>query len=481
MPSPVLLALFLHLVVPPSQAQESEPATLALSPVYYELDVAFDFDDETLAGVARISLVNRSDHAVAELSLLLYRLMTVELITTTDRGDLPFDQQVTMYDDFSKLQVNHILAPLDPPLPPEDTLTVEVSYGGNLLGYAETGMQYIQDRISPDFTILRDDARAFPMPGYPSFAVNRSAPMPSYEYLARVTVPDTLVVANGGESLGVLMGQDTATYVYRSLVRSWRMDFAIARYETIDAPPIRIFHFPEDSVGAQAVSLAATAAFRTFERWFGPLADTTTLSFIEIPDGWGSQTDATAIIQAAAAFRDTTRHHEVYHEISHLWNVTPTDLPSPRWNEGLASFLEYLMAETLSGEPALTPRMDFLIHRLSRTLPSRPSWSTVPLVRYGEEGMTGLSYSAGALFFDQLYRMMGVDEFRSLIGDYYRSYNNSGGSTGDLVAMIRERVGTKADPLVEDWLFTTEWTNRIVEFPGVDALARYYGSAGTDH
>jgi hypothetical protein len=258
------------------------------------------------------------------------------------------------------------------------------------------------------------------------------------------------------------------------------MDFAIARYQTIDAPPIRIFHFPEDSSGARAVARAASAAFRTFETWFGPLADTTTLSFIEIPDGWGSQTDATAIIQAAAAFRDTTRHREVFHEISHLWNVPPTDLPSPRWNEGLASFLEYLMTETLTGEPAVAPRMDFLMKWLRGTLPSRAAWSSVPLVRYGEEGMTGLSYSVGALFFDQLYRLLGPDDFRRLIGDFYRRHHTSGGSTADLVRLIRQIAGARPEAMIDDWLFTTKWTSLIEQFPSAESLAAHYASVDPD-
>jgi hypothetical protein len=463
-----------------ASAQPYQTPILQISPVHYELDVRVDYEEETIAGIARITLTNHTDEAAPEISLLLYRLMRVDTLFLAGRGELSYTQQVVSYDDFPKLQVNHIVAVLDPPMAPGDKLTVEIGYGGHLLGYAETGMRYIQDHVSPDFTILRDDARAFPQPGYPAWAVNSAAPRPAYDYLAHITVPDSLTVANGGELVEVLKEEGKSTYVYRSLRPSWRMDFAIARYATINAQPIRIFHFVEDSVGARAVADAAAAAFETFESWFGPLADTTTLTFIEIPDGWGSQTDATAIIQSAAAFRDTSRHHEVFHELSHLWNVPPTDLPSPRWNEGLASFLEYLVTETITGRHAVTPRMNFLMKWLRDTLPSRESWPTIPLVRYGEEGMTGLSYRVGALFFDQLYRMLGTDEFHDLIGEYYRRYNVSGGSTDDLVRLVRDRGGTRADALIEDWLFTTHWTELVVQFDTAQELADHYASGIAD-
>ena len=74
---------------------------------------------------------------------------------------------------------------------------------------------------------------------------------------------------------------------------------------------------------------------------------------IEVPDGWGSQADVTCILQTAAAFRDPARLVEVYHEVSHLWNVPATDLPSPRWDEGLATFLQFRMADERDGTTRL--------------------------------------------------------------------------------------------------------------------------------
>ena len=67
---------------------------------------------------------------------------------------------------------------------------------------------------------------------------------------------------------------------------------------------MRVVHFPEDAEGARGVLQAAEACLALFSEWFGPLRGDAGFTFIEIPDGWGSQADVTAVIQTAAAFRD---------------------------------------------------------------------------------------------------------------------------------------------------------------------------------
>ena len=142
----------------------------------------------------------------------------------------------------------------------------------------------------------------------------------------------------------------------------------------------RVVYFPEDSIGAAGVMNAIKNTMRLYTDWFGPLKEEAGLTVIEIPDGWGSQADVTAIIQTAPAFKDPSGYSRVYHELSHLWNVIPTDQPSPRWNEGLASFLAYLTAEELDGRTVLHERVASRMQRLREQLPnlSRPARPPAP-------------------------------------------------------------------------------------------------------
>ncbi|MBI3981643.1 MAG: hypothetical protein HY337_01945 [Gemmatimonadetes bacterium] len=368
-------------------ATPAESLVIRLTPIRYELTLRIDYQAQRLEGTARLTLRNFSQDPVAEVPLVLYRLMEVNS-AAVNGTPARWTQTVERFADFSKLQAVHARVSLVAPLPPGDTLELEIGYAGHLLGYAETGMAYVQDRLNPSFTLVRDDAFAFPLIGYPSFTSKRRAPFPSYEYLARITVPDSLVVVNAGRLIERSASNGWATFVYRSVKPSWRMDFAIGDYAVIHDGPLRVAYLRRDSTGAARVARAARRSLDLFTTWFGPLQGAPSLTILELEDGHGSQTDVAAILQTAAAFRDSTRDHELYHEVAHLWNVPPTDLPSPRWNEGLSSFLEYLVTEEFSGRPVVNARADQLLDWLRGMAARQKRLTSVPLVDFGKEQMT---------------------------------------------------------------------------------------------
>jgi len=462
-------------------ASSTSGAQVVLSPIHYDLGFDLDFDAGMLRGTARIMVQNPAPDSVREASLLLYRLMRVTVVRDDQGRELAFTQAVVAFEDFGQLQVNQILVTLPEPLAPGAGTTIEVRYEGYLLGYAETGMRYIQDRIDTAFTILRDDSYAYPRPGVPSSMVNRSAPEAAFSYSARVTVPKGFTVANGGRPEGIDTRGGAVTFRYSSLRPSWRMDFAIAKYTALSSGPIRVYHLPGDERGAAGVARAAEQALDLYTRWFGPLKESTALTFIEIPDGWGSQADMTTIIQSAAAFKDPERHHEVYHEISHLWNPPPTDRPSPRWNEGQASFLEYLVTQEVSGKPVVDARANQLLDWLRRELPTREAWRRVSLVDYGRAGMTDLSYSVGAVYFDLLYRLAGPESFGKILGDYYAAFGAPGGSTRDFVDLVHRTASMDLTQLNSDWILTTAWADRAAQSVSITELEAYYRRRAGGH
>ena len=391
-------------------ALRGEPAGLEVR--RYDLDLGVDFREERVDGTARVTIANGGATTVAEASFLLYRLLSVDAVRDGGGAPVAFSQNVVPFEDDPKRQANQVRVLLAPPLPPRATRILEIRYGGYLAGYVETGSLYIQDRVDEIFTILREDADAYPTLRPPSHVKIRAAGLPSFDYSARITVPESHVVANGGRLVERTVENGRASYVYRNLRPAWRMDFAIAPYRTLDAPGLRVFALPGDESGAESVLRATSASLRLLRSWFGPLADPPTYAIIEIPDGWGSQADVTSILQTAAAFRDPTKLNEVYHEVSHLWNVPSLEQPSCRWEEGLASFLGALVQETLDGGPPLDSRVEKSLDRLRADLEREPRLRVVPMIDYGKEEMTNFSYRTGMVLFDLFYRVAGPEAFR---------------------------------------------------------------------
>ncbi len=453
---------------------EAETRTLHLTPTRYELDLAVDYEAETLTGRARIEVVNLADTTVTEIPFLLYRLLKVSDARDAEGRPLPFEQTVETFLEFEKLQVNFVRVRLPYGLAPQASATVELDYAGHLLGYAETGMLYIQDRIAPDFTILRMDSFSYPQPGYPSFAANESAPQPSYAYTARITVPDSLSVANGGRLTAQTVADGRATFTFENIRLAWRMDFAIGDYRTLSAGPVRVVHFPQDAIGAQRVLTAVQASLRLFSEWFGPLHSDEGFTFIEIPDGWGSQADVTSVIQTAAAFRDPERIGEVYHEVSHLWDPPSTDANSPRWNEGLAEFLEVLASEHLHGLENRDMEVERVREEIRGMFGKQPRYREIPMMDYGKEQVTGLSYRVGLLMFDVLHRLVGHEQFAQIIGEYYRLYADTGGTTDEFVKLANRVTDRDLTRFFDDWIYTSRWYGLIESGIHATDLADHY-------
>ncbi|HXG98112.1 MAG TPA: hypothetical protein VNJ06_13500 [Gemmatimonadales bacterium] len=447
------------------------PVPESFVPGAVTLDVRIDYATPRLSGSIAYTLENWTTHPARTLSFLVHRLMDVARVQDGTGRPLQFAQDVVRFRDDPVRQVTQVVVTLRRPVPPGATTTVRLEYGGYLAGYTEVGWLYVKDHIDTAFTIIREDALAFPVIGGISDAANRKRPRPDFLYDASVTVPSRYVVAMGGAGTRTAHADGTVTWRYVSGAPSPFLNVAIAPFDTIASEGVRIYYFHEDSTGARRLMANAQLGLHTLGQWLGPRRGLS-LAITEIPDGWGSQASAVGgIIQTASAFRDSMQVGELYHELSHLWNTRDLDNPSPRWNEGLATFFETLMRERLNG---WTGRPEYYHRRIANLRTAVAADSTlrrVPFIDYGAVGMTGASYRVGDLMFATLYELIGSDRFNQIIGGYFRRFGD-GGTTHDFVGFA-----TQQDPglsrFFSDWLFSTRWTERLSDDSVAAIAARY--------
>lgn len=447
----------------PLKGQSFSEAEIRLQPKDYKLDIKIDYDEERLYGKCQLTITNPTIEPVQMVPLVLYRLMRVTKITDEHGKALPYKQQVLSYEDFEALQVNYVEVSMENPLYKDEKKKIIIEYEGKLLGYSETGMSYIKDRIDPRFTIIRPDCRAYPAIGVPCWKTNRKAGLPKFDYEINATVPDTLVAANSGILTGKKVEFGEATYSYKSARPSWRIDISIARYGILNSSGQRIFYLAEDSLRAAEIMKSMQRTMELFTGWFGPLQNSSGITLIEIPDGLGSQTTIGCIIQSAGAFKDEQRLYELYHEISHLWNAPSNDQNPPRWEEGLAMFLQYLTVEKLEQRPALENGSQSMINRLKKTYAKRPQYKNIPMIRFGKESVTGLSYSAGMLFFYTLYSVVSETEFLKLIGSFYQEYYNTGATTEEFINHVKKNSSIDLTKLLNEWFYKPAYSKYIVD------------------
>jgi hypothetical protein len=468
----------LAVTVPPARARAGGPARPPVPQVRetrYVLTCRLDYDDERLAATVRLTVANHGHEPARRVPLLLHRLLTVGDVRDAAGAPLAFTQRVTAFDDEPRRQVNAITVELAKPLSPGARTEMVVRYDGFLTGYVETGELYVKDRIDPAFTILRLDALAYPVVGVPSARSRRLMGFASFDYEATIDVPDSLQVANGGRLVERSVAGGRARYVYRNLMPCWRMDFAIANYVVMRGDTTSVFCLRADSANAERVRTAVLRSMRLFSDWFGPPQGSPRFSVIEVPDGWGSQKDVTCILQSAAAFQDPRRSHEIYHEVSHIWNVPARDSFPPRIEEGLASYLEEVATERLEGVTGRVQRshaetVSWLHDLLERT----PRYRGLPMRDYGIDGDTGLSYSVGFLMFEVLHGLVGDAVFGEIVGGFHRRYHATGATTAQFIAYARERSPVDLTRFFEDWYASTGWQRLVREDAPLDRMLAEY-------
>ena len=467
------VGLFLLLVGTTASAQDAAPESF--TPRDVRLALAVNHSEKSLAGSITWELTNWTAQPAGEVSFLLNRLMEASSVTNGEGLALRFSQDVLRFRDNPMRQVSQLRITLPRPIPPGGSTKIRIDYAGNLVGYTEVGWLYVKDRVDTAFTIIREDALAFPALGGLSDAANRRRPRTPFTYDASIRVPNGYLVATGGKVTRTPHADGTVTWRYLSGRPSPFLNVMVAPFDTIVDGGVRIFHLHADSLGARRVMANTQSAMRLLSQWFGPLHGEWNLTITEIPDGWGSQADLVGgIIQTASAFRDPGRLGELYHELSHLWNAPETESPSPRWNEGLASFLQDVLRERVDGWTGRREGEGRVIAFLNQRVSSDSTLRTVPLIDYGKRGMTDYSYSVGELMFATLYDLIGEAQFNTIVGGHYQKFIN-GGTTRDLAALARSTSSRNLTPFFNDWIFTTDWTKRLANVSSMDQLVASYG------
>lgn len=456
-------------------AAANDVSAVHLLQTHIDLDLTIDYDRGTVSGDAVLRLRNVGQQPVASIPIQVGRLMKVTQITDAEGHQIPFTQDVVAYEDWPKFQVGQIYASPAIPLQGGASSEFHISYGGFLVGYTETGMQYVRDRVDRSFTIIRADARAFPIVAEPSIAVLKSQPRSDFTYTAHITVPTGLRVATGVRESETITNDSTVTWVFKATEGIPFLNIAVAPYEVLEKDGVRVYHFPLDSAGARMIMSAIDGATALYEQWFGPLGGAPGLHVIEIPEGWGSQASLTGgIIQTADAFRDANHLIALYHELAHLWDVPDLDRPSPRWNEGLAMFLQQRVAVQLDQAEDLDSYMAAIVESRRKALTKVPALMEVAFIEYGQRQMTDDAYRTGQMMFYVLYRVLGEERFDEVLRGFRQANWQLGCTAAEFATYLQKAADGRAKRVMSDWFLTTEWAHRLVAGETLDAMIADY-------
>ena len=167
---------------------------------------------------------------------------------------------------------------------------------------------------------------------------------------------------------------------------------------------------------------------------------------------------------------------QLYHEVSHLWNVNSNDQYYSRWSEGLATFIEYLTIEKLEDRPYLDYVSDWYLKLVRKEMESDSLLRVTPLIDFGKMGIESYSYEIGMIMFQVLYQVMGERDYNKCIRTYYSDYYLKGGTTDEFVATAKKVSATKLSKFFDDWIYSTKYTELIKSGLTINEMSKLYHS-----
>ncbi len=454
----------------------NEADDLTIKPLHYTLIIDISIDDKLLKAESRIKLLNAGAEPVDRFQLLLNRGLNVTAIEY-DKGDVSFTQRRDRFKDLNEMVVNTIDVFLDKPLKAGDTVSMHVTYEGEISSYEDV-FTYIKDRISEEYTLIRTDAFSYPVLGVMEFKQLISLlTRQRVGFELKVTVPTGYKVANVGKLLSYVETDDKVTFTYVSKLPSWRIDIAVSEFNLLsdEALDLHVFALETDHIHAGRILRELMRCLRFYRGWFGDPAHWAGYTVIEVPEGWGSQADVTGMLLEAKSFRDEQRVESLYHELAHLWNVTSGEkIPSRFLDEGFATYLQLLAVREFFGENVFEEKLDRFRQRAMKMAEDNPILLEIPVASYGEYGVTDASYFVGAWVLYILHRVVGDRCFRDTIRTFLKRYRDKPATLEDFKQTALNICGTKVDRLLNEWLFGNKAIQYLKQNTPVEELLKIY-------
>ena len=446
------------------------------SVTHYSLRLHFVPKEERFEAEALMTITNNTQQSTSEIPFLLYRLLDVESVTDENGSQIKFSQTIQKFAEANTWQANAIRIDLSNPLLPSKSIKVRMKYGGSVYGYPEV-MQYVRDRIDEHYSLIRPDALSYPMLSTPSWPMLLASYQSKFTFDIQATVPSGYVVACGGRLMNSASTGDSVVFAFQSKGPVSRMDIAAAKFkfQSDDTQKLSVYFLPEDEQGAANVLQEMKRVIELYSLLFGDVKDYQGFTAIEIPEGWGSQADDYSFLQAASAFK-ARNISEVYHEISHTWNVkAKPEVARCRWfDEAFAMYFEALAMRALNGDSTFQKHMDELRDRwIQRATEDKRNYDT-PIAGYGKEELGRNSYTKGAWSLYVLHKFLGEEKFKEVIRTLLSQFANRLADFKDFQLVAEDVSKKKLSKFFDEWIYGSQSSQLLVDkIPIIEILKRY--------
>ncbi len=150
-------------------------------------------------------------------------------------------------------------------------------------------------------------------------------------------------------------------------------------------------------------------------------------------------------------------------------------MPSRLESEGLANFLQFLVAEKLENKKGMLKKgLEEKRRDFRQQCRWNPKLKKVPIADYGIEDLTDASYSKGMIAFYVLYRIVGEETFINIVRTFYQKYGDSGAALKDFIKLAKESSKTDLTKFFGEWIYGVESSEYLLSNMSIeDIVAKY--------
>ncbi|MEO1033752.1 MAG: hypothetical protein AAFX55_20385 [Bacteroidota bacterium] len=168
--------------------------------------------------------------------------------------------------------------------------------------------------------------------------------------------------------------------------------------------------------------------------------------------------------------RSETVLEPTFYELSYHIDVKTIEKYPSRWNEGLAMYSQFKVAEVLDKDMVEEDINKVLVSLYDDTIVKEVAFKD-----YGYKNVTVYSYKIGLLFFWGLNELLGNDEFNALMKAFRIQYSNTGATAEDFIEYVKKNtLKPNIGQFIQDWYYTANCCLNLNQYKTIiDIVDKY--------
>ena len=440
-PGAFLLALLLFLTCGAASLRAQAPSPPSFLAEHYDVSASLDPIGRTISAVAKVDF--KAVEASSSVRVELHPNLNVTDVRSPDGKSLSFDR-----DSQNPLTLTVVLPS---PVGAGGRAMLTFTYAGILANEENSPVQGVRmASINKDGAYLLLPARWFPLTNFPS---NR------YTATFRLNVPDTFAVAGSGKASAPapVAGKSPAQggrllYIFQCGNAAPHGTFVAGNLQLNpkQAEGINVAVYAPRSASGNAQDFANDVARSAtiFSDMFGPLPDPD-VSLIQLPDGTVRDFAGPGVLLLSRRMWDPKFGDRTIARLvaSQWWgnSVLPAT-PGDVWiSDGLARYSEAIYAEQNAGKEAGLKAVDEFAVGALMYEDAAPIAQAARLTPYTSD-YRSVVMNKGAMIFHMVRAQMGDAAFKSLLHNFYATYEGRSARIEDFEKLAQQFAQTTAKP-----------------------------------